>query len=85
MIVVQLAIHHFLNTVVLPFCTGVGSGTITLDDFYYAFSMVSSRTFHVDDYHGIALVPIADACVALLRSRFRIHLDIFFDQVQPCG
>ena len=32
-------------------------------DFYRAFSMVSSRAFLVDAYHGLAMVPIADAYV----------------------
>jgi len=33
----------------------------TMKMFYYAFSMVSSRAFLVDIYHGLAMVPIADA------------------------
>ena len=69
MILVQSAIPNFLNAVVLPFCTSIGVEAVTLDDFYYAFSMVSSRAFHVDAYHGIALVPVADACVDLSRPR----------------
>lgn len=33
----------------------------TQDDFLRAFSLVSSRAFHVDAWHGVALVPLADA------------------------
>lgn len=32
----------------------------SLQDFYRAFSLVSSRAFLVDAYHGLAMVPIAD-------------------------
>ena len=35
----------------------------TLDGFEYAFSLVSSRAFLVDAYHGLAMVPIADMYV----------------------
>jgi hypothetical protein len=35
----------------------------TLLGFYRAFSLVSSRAFLVDAYHGLAMVPIADAYV----------------------
>jgi N-lysine methyltransferase SETD6 len=33
----------------------------TLDGFYRAYSLVSSRAFLVDAYHCLAMVPIADA------------------------
>ena len=33
----------------------------TLNGFYRAFSLVSSRAFLVDAYHGLSMVPIADA------------------------
>ncbi|EIW79184.1 hypothetical protein CONPUDRAFT_145299 [Coniophora puteana RWD-64-598 SS2] len=29
--------------------------------FYYAYSLVSSRAFWVDSFHGLAMVPVADA------------------------
>lgn len=35
--------------------------TPSLRDFYHAYSLVSSRSFLVDAYHGLAMVPIADA------------------------
>jgi hypothetical protein len=33
----------------------------TLNEFYRAFSLVSSRAFLVDAYHGLSMIPIADA------------------------
>ena len=33
----------------------------TLAGFLHAYSLVSSRAFLVDAYHGLAMVPIADA------------------------
>ena len=33
----------------------------TLNGFYRAFSLVSSRAFLVDAFHGLSMVPIADA------------------------
>jgi hypothetical protein len=35
----------------------------TLGSFGRAYALVSSRAFVVDQYHGLAMVPIADACV----------------------
>lgn len=40
--------------------------TPTLNEFYRAFSLVSSRAFLVDAYHGLSMVPIADAYVLIL-------------------
>jgi len=36
---------------------------IEFDGFVKAFCLVSSRAFMVDAFHGLAMVPIADACV----------------------
>ena len=35
--------------------------SISLSSFLHAYSLVSSRAFLVDAYHGLAMVPIADA------------------------
>lgn len=34
---------------------------VTWGGFQHAYSLVSSRAFLVDAYHGLAMVPIADA------------------------
>jgi len=36
-------------------------GNVTEEGFLHAYSLVSSRAFMVDAYHGLAMVPIADA------------------------
>lgn len=33
----------------------------SLKDFHRAYSIISSRAFLVDAYHGLSLVPVADA------------------------
>jgi hypothetical protein len=35
----------------------------SLQGFYRAYSLVSSRAFLVDAYHGLSMVPVADALV----------------------
>lgn len=37
------------------------SGRATFTGFKQAFGLVSSRAFIVDAYHGLSMVPIADA------------------------
>lgn len=37
-----------------------------IQGFYHAYSLVSSRAFFVDAYHGLAMVPVADAYVCQL-------------------
>ena len=39
------------------------SVTPTMEGFLRAYSLVSSRAFLVDAYHGLSMVPIADALV----------------------
>ena len=34
---------------------------VTFPGFCHAYSLVSTRAFWVDAYHGLAMVPIADA------------------------
>jgi hypothetical protein len=35
--------------------------SMSLGGFLHAYSLVSSRAFFVDAYHGLAMVPVADA------------------------
>ena len=39
------------------------SASCTISHFLRAYSLVSSRAFMVDAYHGLSMVPIADAWV----------------------
>ncbi|PFH50462.1 hypothetical protein AMATHDRAFT_47880 [Amanita thiersii Skay4041] len=45
----------------------------TLHGFYRAYSLVSSRAFLVDAYHGLSMVPIADAFNHELQNH--VHLE----------
>ncbi|KJA28741.1 hypothetical protein HYPSUDRAFT_61592 [Hypholoma sublateritium FD-334 SS-4] len=52
-------------------------------DFYRAFSMVSSRAFLVDAYHGLAMVPIADTFNHVLENH--VHLESDYSVCAECG
>ncbi|KAJ6622619.1 hypothetical protein B0H10DRAFT_2431791 [Mycena sp. CBHHK59/15] len=55
----------------------------TLHDFYYAYALVSSRSFLVDAHHGLAMVPIADAFNHAQDNH--VHLESDFDVCPECG
>jgi len=44
--------------------------------FYHAFSLVSSRAFLVDIYHGLSMVPVADACVTSIFASRAVKGDL---------
>lgn len=52
-------------------------GASSLEGFRHAFALVSSRAFMVDAYHGLAMVPIADAYVPIfwiVRTHICLHI-----------
>ncbi|KAF5322082.1 hypothetical protein D9619_002102 [Psilocybe cf. subviscida] len=51
--------------------------------FYRAFSLVSSRAFLVDAFHGLAMVPVADAFNHVIENS--IHLESDYDVCPECG
>ncbi|KAF8606059.1 SET domain-containing protein [Ceratobasidium sp. AG-I] len=55
----------------------------TLSDFQRAWSLVSSRSFRVDSYHGLAMVPIADAFNHTGENQ--VHIETDFDVCSTCG
>lgn len=65
----QVEITNFFNDIAEPllrkhsyvWMEGNNIQRPTIEGFYRAFSIVSSRAFLVDTYHGLSLVPIADA------------------------
>ncbi|KAF8161422.1 hypothetical protein B0H34DRAFT_379734 [Crassisporium funariophilum] len=69
--------HHFLWE------SDAAIGHLTLDGFYRAFSLVSSRSFLVDAYHGLAMVPIADAFNHVQDNH--IHLESDYNVCRDCG
>jgi SET domain-containing protein 6 len=51
----------------------------SLSGFYRSFSLVSSRAFLVDAYHGLSMVPIADAFVFFFHLLISLAIpDCFF-------
>ncbi|THU98897.1 SET domain-containing protein [Dendrothele bispora CBS 962.96] len=54
-----------------------------LDEFYHAYSLVSSRAFLVDAYHGLSMVPIADAFNHTTDNH--VHLESEFEVCPECG
>jgi len=63
---------------------GLGNGSApTFGDFAYAYSLVSSRAFVVDAYHGLAMVPVADAFNHTVHNT--IHLETNHDVCPVCG
>ncbi|KAF7298643.1 SET domain-containing protein [Mycena indigotica] len=55
----------------------------SLSEFRFAYGLVSSRAFLVDSYHGLAMVPIADAFNHIQDNH--IHLESDFDVCPECG
>ncbi|KAJ7133542.1 hypothetical protein C8R44DRAFT_24920 [Mycena epipterygia] len=55
----------------------------SLADFHFAYCLVSSRAFLVDSYHGLAMVPIADAFNHAQENH--VHLESDFDVCPECG
>ncbi|KAI0769993.1 hypothetical protein C8Q74DRAFT_1369228 [Fomes fomentarius] len=53
-------VDHYYTTDVVPVLTSVGFHP-SLSGFLHAYSLVCSRAFLVDAYHGLSMVPIADA------------------------
>lgn len=65
----QEAVRGFYHTTAAPLLSGPGlraqlpadAPPPRLGAFYHAYTLVSSRAFLIDAYHGLAMVPIADA------------------------
>jgi len=56
---------------------------LSLNEFYRAFSLVSSRAFLVDAYHGLSMIPIADAFNHVLENH--VHLESDYNVCPECG
>ncbi|KZT13317.1 SET domain-containing protein [Laetiporus sulphureus 93-53] len=73
-------IRTYFETVVR---TLLSDANVTFADFLRAYSLVSSRAFLVDAYHGLAMVPIADAFNH--SNENQVHLESDFDVCPTCG
>ena len=65
----------FYASEVVPILTSVGHQP-SITGFLRAYSLVCSRAFLVDAYHGLSMVPVADAYVlpTILLSALLTHL-----------
>ncbi|KAH7335289.1 hypothetical protein B0J17DRAFT_719829 [Rhizoctonia solani] len=79
---VSQSISGYFNRVAYPIFNQVGC-KVTLGDFRRAWSLVSSRSFRVDSYHGLAMVPIADAFNHIGENQ--VHIETDFDVCPICG
>ncbi|KAG1741063.1 hypothetical protein EDB19DRAFT_732191 [Suillus lakei] len=61
----------------------LNSVELSLPGFCHAYSLVSSRAFLVDAYHGLAMVPIADAFNHTNENH--VHMESDFDVCTECG
>ncbi|KAF8806667.1 SET domain-containing protein [Phlegmacium glaucopus] len=57
--------------------------TPSLYGYYRSFSLVSSRAFLVDAYHGLSMVPIADAFNHIQENH--VHLESDYNVCPDCG
>ncbi|KAF9266038.1 SET domain-containing protein [Marasmius fiardii PR-910] len=71
-------LNTFFSTVVLPITQDA-----KIEAFYRAYSLVSSRAFVVDAYHGLAMVPVADAFNHATYND--VQLESEFDVCPECG
>jgi len=55
----QTEIRGFYERVAEPFLSS-SSAVVDLRGYHRAYSLVASRAFLVDGYHGLSMVPIAD-------------------------
>jgi len=75
-------ILNFYERVVEPFLSS-RSVEVNLKGYHHAYSLVTSRAFLVDGYHGLSMVPIADSFNH--SGRNQIHLESDFDVCMECG
>ncbi|KLO19047.1 SET domain-containing protein, partial [Schizopora paradoxa] len=77
-------ISNYYATTAVPALVNAGFGERSSEeDFMHAFALASSRAFIVDNFHGLAMVPIADAFNHSLQNH--VHLEAFHDVCPVCG
>ncbi|KAL5531645.1 hypothetical protein ACEPAG_4522 [Sanghuangporus baumii] len=75
---------HYFEFTALPALANANLGDhATIEGFNHAYSLVSSRSFIVDVYHGLAMVPIADAFNHNLENQ--VHLESDHEVCRLCG
>ncbi|KAI0671638.1 SET domain-containing protein [Trametes maxima] len=72
----------FFESDVQPLLTSMGAHP-TLQGFLHAYSLVCSRAFLVDSYHGLTMVPVADTFNHTHENH--VQLGSEFDVCPACG
>ncbi|TFK65610.1 SET domain-containing protein [Pluteus cervinus] len=79
--------QDYFQTVVIPLIMDHSDffphSSPSLQGFYRAYGLVSSRAFLVDAYHGLAMVPIADAFNHVVENH--VHLESEYAVCPRCG
>ncbi|KAI5121514.1 hypothetical protein M0805_006551 [Coniferiporia weirii] len=77
-------VRQYYSFVAIPALAGAQlEGIASLNGFKRAYAFVSSRAFIVDAYHGLAMVPIADAFNHSLENH--VHLESDHGVCPTCG
>ncbi|RXW22374.1 hypothetical protein EST38_g3487 [Candolleomyces aberdarensis] len=79
-------LQKYFDSVVQPLLSahsGEGSDHIGFSGFLRAYCLVSSRAFMVDTFHGLAMVPVADAFNHVQENH--VHLESEYDVCPECG
>ncbi|KAI0368652.1 SET domain-containing protein [Pilatotrama ljubarskyi] len=74
--------HAFFRSDVQPLLDSIGARP-TLHGFLHAYSLVCSRAFLVDAYHGLSMVPVADAFNHAHENHVQLASE--FDVCPLCG
>ncbi|KAF7973639.1 hypothetical protein HWV62_14712 [Athelia sp. TMB] len=75
------AIRAYYARVAQPLLARTGASTLRA--FLHAYALVASRAFLVDAFHGLAMVPIADAFNHDQENH--VHLESDYDVCARCG
>lgn len=83
-------VREYYATVAVPILSSSGipslvssALSVTLEGFLHAYALVSSRAFLVDAFHGLSMVPIADAFNHTQENH--VHLESEIDVCVTCG
>ncbi|KAF7299863.1 SET domain-containing protein [Mycena chlorophos] len=76
-------IEEYYRMVARPMYEQLRISRPSLQDFRHVCGLVSSRAFLVDAYHGLSMVPIADAFNHIQDNH--VHIETDFDVCPECG
>ncbi|CCJ31573.1 unnamed protein product, partial [Pneumocystis jirovecii] len=62
----------------------LNQNTFTYDNFLKAISIIRSRAFEIDKFHGLGLVPFADIFNHTITKE-HVHFQTFYEVCEYCG